>query len=663
MSGLTFIADTIVYLPVVLLSLGLLIGIGYIFYHYRQHNAVPPPVLFIINGIIKVLKFLIVKPIKLLLQILWWLFPIMPSMRDEFGYVKFGAWDNVNRARSISLLLISIFIITSIFVYSQGYPSLIQDYSTTINCILIILGFIFLILAFISFNRDVHYGNPTDPWPTGTGDGIAGKRANWLFRTGGTYLFYTIALALLMAILTGLMYFVSTNGLFSITGTTILMVLASIGLIFLFYQIISSSSFFVNNIAKNSWLRKLFYVFFIIPCLFFDTVRYFYLQFRGTPKVVYSVFAVEILLILLYIIGPMVINYMYTAMAPQKNFSQERIKRKINSINMSNIQIKKTIKNIKNMTLDNYDYKILHSKIKGQLWFDQEKMKDLSTIPESGWKKIISNSYSDPKNEEELTKFLIDYGYKTNGMCDDNPYIKNKSSCKEKIEIMIKYIQTITPDLVRLQNQVISNIENLEKLTLELANVGTSDKAKVLLADPVYLKNKKIITDFASLKIDDFEIEYKYNYTISGWFFIRAQAPNFGESYSKYTSILNYGNKPNILYNGKLNKLKIKMNNGKKQKPIVHIIKDFPLQTWTNIVVTYNGGTLDIFLNGKLIASIPNVVPYMNHDPLSVGDDYGIGGGVCNVVYFPNVISLERIKMNYNALKNSNPPVIYPSSI
>ena len=72
---------------------------------------------------------------------------------------------------------------------------------------------------------------------------------------------------------------------------------------------------------------------------------------------------------------------------------------------------------------------------------------------------------------------------------------------------------------------------------------------------------------------------------------------------------------------------------------------------------------MDIFLNGKLIASIPNVVPYMNHDPLSVGDDYGIGGGVCNVVYFPNVISLERIKMNYNALKNSNPPVIYPSSI
>jgi hypothetical protein len=248
-------------------------------------------------------------------------------------------------------------------------------------------------------------------------------------------------------------------------------------------------------------------------------------------------------------------------------------------------------------------------------------------------------------------------------MCDDDDYIKDKEKCKKKLETMIKYIQNITPELVRLQNQLLENTENILQLNKKLKTTGLSDKAKVLLADPVYLKTKKIISDFGTLKQDDFEIDYKYNYTISSWFFIRAQPPNFGESYGKYTSILNYGGKPNILYNGKLNKLKIKMNNGKDQKPIVHIIKDFPLQTWTNIVVTYNGGTLDIFLNSKMIASIPNVVPYMNTDPLTIGEDNGIGGGVCNVVYFPNVISLERIKINYNALKNTNPPVISPSNI
>ena len=665
MSDLTFVADTIVYLPIILLSLGLLIGIGYIIYYYREHKSVPPSVLIITNGIIKILKLLIVTPIKLLLQFIWWLFPIFPDTRasPQFGYVRLGAWDDVNRARSISLLLTLIYVITTILIYVYGYPSLLQDYSTITNCALIVLGFIFLILCFISFNRDIHNGNPTDPWPTGDGDGLADKRANWLFRNGGTYLFYTIALSLMMAILTVLIYFISKYGLLSLTGTSVLLCLGVIGAMFAVYQIIKSTTFFSKNIAGNPWLYKLFYVFFIIPCLFFDTVRYLYIQFRGTPKVVYIVFGLQLLFALLYIIVPMIINYVYTAMPPEKTFNGERIKRKINSLKSSNIQIEKTIKNIKKMTLNNYDHKILQSNIADQPWWVEEIVKNLSPIPDSGWKKIISKSYNNPKNEEELKKFLIDYGYKDSEMCDDDDYIKDKEKCKKKIEIMIKYIQNITPELVRLQNQHLENTENISQLTTKLKTTGLSDKAKVLLADPVYLKTKKIISDFGTLKQDDFEIDYKYNYTISGWFFIRAQPPNFGESYGKYTSILNYGGKPNILYNGKLNKLKIKMNNGKDQKPIVHIIKDFPLQTWTNIVVTYNGGTLDIFLNSKMIASIPNVVPYMNTDPLTIGEDNGIGGGVCNVVYFPNVISLERIKINYNALKNTNPPVISPSNI
>ena len=664
MSDFTFVADTIVYLPIILLSLGLLIGIGYIIYYYRENNTVPPTVTTIINGFLYVLNLLIVKPIKMLLQFLWWLIPIFPDTRasPQFGYVRLGAWDNVNRSRSISLLMMTIFVITTALIYTYGYPSTIQDYSTAVNCLMIILGFILLIVCFISFNRNIHNGNPTDPWPTGSGDNLPNKRANWLFRTGGTYLFYTIAIALIMAILTVLLYFVSKNGLFSVAGTTILTILAGIGVMFILYQMISSTTFFTQNISNNPGLFKLFYAFFIIPCLFFDTVRYLYIQFRGTPWVVYLVLAIE-MLIALYIIVPMITNYFYTALAPQNDYNDERLKRKIDELTKANIQIEKTIKNLKKMTLDEYDYQILRKDIASQPIFAQGEFKKLTPIPDSGWKKITNKGYNHPNNEDELRKFLIDYGYKTKEMCEDNTYIKNKTNCKEKMEIMVKYIQTVTGDIVMLKNNYQDNKENIEKMKEELKKTNKNEKAKVLLAEPVYLKNKKIISDFATLKLDDFEIEYNYNYTISGWFFIRAQPPNFGDSYSKYTSILNYGDKPNILYNGKKNKLKIKMNNGKNIEPVVHIIDDFPLQTWTNIVVTYNGGTLDIFMNAKLIASIPNVVPYMNNDPLSVGDDYGIGGGVCNVVYFPNVISLERITLNYNALKNSNPPVIYPSKI
>ena len=100
------------------------------------------------------------------------------------------------------------------------------------------------------------------------------------------------------------------------------------------------------------------------------------------------------------------------------------------------------------------------------------------------------------------------------------------------------------------------------------------------------------------------------------------------------------------------------MENGKYKKPIVFSVKEFPLQKWNNVVINYDGGTLDIYINAKLVASFPNIVPYMSMDQITVGDDMGIGGGVCNVVYFPSAISKERIDINYRILSNKNPPVI-----
>ena len=45
-------------------------------------------------------------------------------------------------------------------------------------------------------------------------------------------------------------------------------------------------------------------------------------------------------------------------------------------------------------------------------------------------------------------------------------------------------------------------------------------------------------------------------------------------------------------------------------------------------------------------------------DRLSIGEDNGIGGGICNVVYFPAVLSKERIDINYKLLQNKYTPII-----
>jgi hypothetical protein len=141
-------------------------------------------------------------------------------------------------------------------------------------------------------------------------------------------------------------------------------------------------------------------------------------------------------------------------------------------------------------------------------------------------------------------------------------------------------------------------------------------------------------------------------------------------AYTKYTSLLNYGNKPNVMYRGLDNTLMIVMENhtsNNKYKPIgdldefgnriIYIKKNVLLQKWNNIIINYNGGTLDIFYNGELVKSAQEVVPYTQFDNLTVGSENGIRGGICNVNYFNKNLNIQQINVLYNFVKDKTPPV------
>ena len=253
---------------------------------------------------------------------------------------------------------------------------------------------------------------------------------------------------------------------------------------------------------------------------------------------------------------------------------------------------------------------------------------------------------------------MTDKGYKTKSLCENDKSISNKFDCERKLTNMVTFIQENTGELVSLREKKKNTEIYIKDLKKQKRQLTQFEKGKVLLREPVYLNNLKTIGGFQDFNVDKVDLEYNYNYSISAWFFIRANAPNYKKSYNKYSMILNYGDKPKVAYNPELNKIKIIMNNGLNKKPIEYIIDAPPLQKWNNIVINYDGGHLDIFMNSKLVRSFPSVVPYMSFDQLTVGEDKGLGGGICNVVYFPASISRERIITNYKLLKNNNPPII-----
>ena len=206
-----------------------------------------------------------------------------------------------------------------------------------------------------------------------------------------------------------------------------------------------------------------------------------------------------------------------------------------------------------------------------------------------------------------------------------------------------------------------------------LFNYVSTQGGKQLVNKPVSTDTIYNLGSYQELNNSD---NFDYQYAISCWIFINAMPPNTNSNYSKFTSLLNYGDKPNILYNGKTNTLMITMQQKDLDKNTQNNILEFDtkgnriiyksnnilLQKWNNIIINYSGGTFDVFLNGELVKSSIEVVPYYTYENLTIGENNGIKGGICNVVYFSKSLTSSNIYYLYNTLKNRTPPTLNDSN-
>jgi len=185
-----------------------------------------------------------------------------------------------------------------------------------------------------------------------------------------------------------------------------------------------------------------------------------------------------------------------------------------------------------------------------------------------------------------------------------------------------------------------------------LFHMITTHDGKQLLNEPIYLNNEHTLGNFENLHNDNIKENgnFKYHYSLSAWIYINPQPPNTGSAYTKYTSILNYGNKPNIQYNGKLNSLRVlaQIGKGTNVGDLVEIFetKTIMYQKWNNIVINYDGGNMDVFLNGELVGSKPNVAPYMTYENITSGSKDGIQGGIKNVTYYNSIMKSSTILLH-----------------
>lgn len=271
------------------------------------------------------------------------------------------------------------------------------------------------------------------------------------------------------------------------------------------------------------------------------------------------------------------------------------------------------------------------------------------------------------------------------------PFGNNKkNSLISLLSNSILYIPCLVSNLSNNINSFYSKPETATKITslvlllvfnilLFLYYKSPSLKDKILLRDGKLLVNQptytNILQPLASYEMLNNSDKFNYQYSISFWIFLNANPPNTNQSSNVFASILNYGNKPNILYRSSTNSLMVTMEqkglNNNQNKLIdlddngnrILLKKDnLLLQKWNNIVINYSGGTLDIFLNNELIKSISGIVPYMSLDTLTIGENDGYIGGLCNLIYFNKPLTSADIFYLYNTSKFLNPPVLGDSN-
>ena len=187
---------------------------------------------------------------------------------------------------------------------------------------------------------------------------------------------------------------------------------------------------------------------------------------------------------------------------------------------------------------------------------------------------------------------------------------------------------------------------------------------KVLLDKPVHtnklhsIENNDILGRFnKNINLQNIDMsssinkDLPYKYAISSWVFINNQGNNMSESSEVLTPLLQYGDKTALLYNSSTNTFQVTSKKGQDGTEVIYTTNSLPLQRWNNIIMNYESGNVDIFLNGELVATKSGIIPYVTHDTITIGSENGVHGGIRNIMYFQEPLNKIKIDWLYNLQK------------
>ena len=210
--------------------------------------------------------------------------------------------------------------------------------------------------------------------------------------------------------------------------------------------------------------------------------------------------------------------------------------------------------------------------------------------------------------------------------------VKKYDLFKQDIE---HYKEALFKDATYYTNNLNIDISGAGDAIIEEAGAAIGEKET-----PMF----NIKTDFTINNTKGQKFNYTYNYGVSFFVYLNPQPINTSPAYVKDTVIFDYASKPKLVYNGIDRELKFIVENNHNLEQTIYTTREFDLQKWFHVVINYNSGTVDIFIDGELRSSESGLAPFMKYDKIYAGSNGGINGGIKNVLYFNEPLSQNKIR-------------------
>lgn len=176
----------------------------------------------------------------------------------------------------------------------------------------------------------------------------------------------------------------------------------------------------------------------------------------------------------------------------------------------------------------------------------------------------------------------------------------------------------------------------------------------LLIANKLFSSKKELslLQDGNVSKIipaNEFERNYSSNYSYSIWVYVDDWNYKYGQE-KVILAKLDDTKKPcpKIALGAFQNDLTVSLEtfstSGSTSQTFNCSVSNVPIQSWVNVLVSVNGRTLDIYLDGKLVKTcvMPGLAKITQSAPLNITPNDGFSGYTANVQYFPNATNPQQ---------------------